>query len=658
MPKITITAPGEPSQSYELKTGRQDITTIGRGSSNDITVSCDSISTQHCQIEQSKEGYVLRDNGSTNGVKRDGYRMDIINLRDGMEVLIGDVPMNFSLSDDEKASDPNQNPSEPVITATESTESTPSESAAPAKAKGNLQKKFFRPILILGVLAMVGVAIMPWLGKVGMASDKAIDTLGKWIGFLGEFHPLLLHLPIGAVMLVLVMEAFRLLTFGKYQPKTTMGLFFASGAGVFAVVFGYCLYLTGDFSGELIEEHKRDGIIFTILLIATFLIKYAADIKFMTKLTKPCYVIGLLATTAAMMSAGHHGGQVTHGDPFDKAPWKLDDKDDEVVITDPEVYANIIHPILESKCLNCHGPKKQKSGLRMDTYAGLLDGGEETDCLVPGNIEKSGMTAYLHLPLDDDLHMPPEGKKQLTKEEIQILEWWVKIGAPEKAKRSEVEVTPAIATALDTLKTPEQIAKEKAAIAAAAAKRKAEMTAKRARLATALDAVNTKYAGSLNYISQESTSLSFSAVSYRKQFNNDSLADLKLAAGDITELDLSATTITDDAAAAIESFVSLESLKLNQTAVTDAALPKIQNLNQLKVLNLHSTAVTDEGIKLLHSMSSLKKVYLWNTKVTPAGAKALEKVLVDAHTKAQQGLEKEDLDMDAPQVILGTTAKK
>ena len=57
-------------------------------------------------------------------------------------------------------------------------------------------------------------------------------------------------------------------------------------------------------------------------------------------------------------------------------------------------------------------------------------------------------------------------------------------------------------------------------------------------------------------------------------------------------------------------------------------------------------------------MSSLKKVYLWNSKVTPAGAKALEKVLVDAHTKAQEGLEKEDRDTDTPKVILGTTAKK
>ena len=523
----------------------------------------------------------------------------------------------------------------------------------PAPPKSNLQKKFFRPILILGVLAMAGIASMPWLGEVAMTSVKDTSVIAKWIVFLGEFHPLFLHLPIGVLMLVLTMEFFGLVSFGRYKPKTTMGLFFASATGIFAVVFGYCLYFNGDFSGDLIEEHKRDGIIFTVLLIATFLIKYAADIKCLTKLTKPCYVIGLIATTATMMSAGHHGGEVTHGDPFDKAPWKQDKADpSDEALSDPVVYTHIIHPILEAKCTNCHGSKKQKSSLRLDTYAYLLEGGEETDSLIPGDIKKSTMTAYLHLPLDDDLRMPPEGKKQLTKEEIQILEWWVKIGAPETAKRSEVEITPAIAMALDTLKTPAQIAQEKAAIAEAAKKQQAATEAKRARLATALDSVNKKYAGSLNYLSQENTSLSFSAVSYLKQFNNDSLVVLKAVAADITELDIGATAITDDAAATLESFVSLESLKLNQTAVTDAALPKIQNLNQLKILNLHSTAVTDEGIKLLHSMSSLKKVYLWNSKVTPAGAKALEKALTDAHTKAQNGLKEKDRDKVAPQVIL------
>lgn len=520
------------------------------------------------------------------------------------------------------------------------------------------QKKFFIPVLVLSILAIALVAIMPTLGEIGMASESATTAIGKWIGFLGEFHPLFLHLPIGAVMLVLLMEVLRLVSFGKYKPNTTLGLFFASATGVFAVAFGYCLYLTGDFSGELIEEHKRDGIIFTILLIATFLVKYSSDIGFLGKFATPTYIVGLFVTTATMMSAGHHGGQITHGDPLDKAPWKVDEEATAEVVVDPILYTNIIHPILEQKCITCHGETKQKSGLRMDSYAALIDGGEETDCLIPGDTDNSAMVSYMHLPMEDDLHMPPEGKKQLTPEEIQIIEWWVKIGAPESDTLSLIEVPEEITTALNTLKTPEQIAREKAAKEKAESERIANMKAKRARLAASLKSVNEKYAGSLNYISKDSTNLSFSAVSYRKDFNDDSLAVLKDAANDITELDLSATAITDDSALALTEFTSLRSLKLNQTSITDSALPEIQKLNQLEILNLHSTAVTDTGIKNLEPMSSLKKVYLWNTKVTEAAAKSLEQSLTVKHQEAQQGLDEADQDTITPKVLVGTSSKK
>jgi len=320
-----------------------------------------------------------------------------------------------------------------------------------------LQKKLHLPCLILGAIAILAVTIMPFIGEVGMANPKAAEGIGLWVNFLGRFHPLFLHLPIGALMLVFVMEVAKLLSGGKYRPHTTLALFFSAATSVFAVVFGYFLYLTGDFEGDLIEEHKRDGIIFTILMIVTFLVKYTADLKPQQLFYKPIYALTLLATGGAMIGAGHHGGEITHGDPLDSLPSKIiserDDKASMVVDTDPVIYTNIIHPILEEKCISCHGPKKKKSGLRVDTYAYMLAGGEEEECLVPGDIENSALITFLHLPLDDDLRMPPEGKTQLTKEEIQILEWWVKIGAPEKARLSEVKKDPEIDKALNTIMT-------------------------------------------------------------------------------------------------------------------------------------------------------------------------------------------------------------
>lgn len=521
----------------------------------------------------------------------------------------------------------------------------------------SLQKKFFMPVLIASALAIVFVAIMPLLGEVGMASEKAQSAIGQWVAFLGEFHPLFLHLPIGALMLVFMMEAASLASKGRYKPNTTLGLLFASGTGIFAVAFGYCLYLTGEFSGELVEAHKRDGIIFTILLIGSFMLRYTADVKGQGKgVWRPAYYMLLGATGVMMMSAGHHGGEMTHGDPLDKAPWKKDDEKDQMSIeelADPVVYTTIIHPILDSKCISCHGDSKQKGGLRMDSYAALLDGGDETDCLVPGDLKKSAMITYLHLPMEDDLHMPPEGKTQLTKEEITILEWWVSIGAPETAKRSEVEMTPEVAKALESLMTPEEIAAMEKAKEEAAKKKEQALAAIRERLAKGLESINNKYPGSLKYISQEGTDLSFSVVSYRKSFNDESMEVIKPVASEITELDLGASMVTDKGLGELDQLTKLRTLKLNETGVTDAVLPQVAKLKNLEVLNLYGTPVSDKGIKVLHGNANLKKVYLWNTKVTEAAAKELEKSLQEAHAKTQEGKAEEEKDSVKPEVILG-----
>ncbi|MGB0991016.1 MAG: c-type cytochrome domain-containing protein [Akkermansiaceae bacterium] len=495
-------------------------------------------------------------------------------------------------------------------------------SKSPRKSSSSPKDKIFLTVLALGVLAILGVAIMPTLGEVGMAGPKVTTPTGKWIAFLGEFHPLFLHLPIGALMLVLVMEFCGF--FQKENSRTTLAVAFAAGTSIFAVVFGYFLYLTGEFPAGLVDEHKRDSIIFTILLIITFLVKFASDRFPGIKPLRPTYYAGLLLTIATLFAAAHHGGEITHGDPLDKAPWNSKDDKEKAVITDPEVYQHIVHPILEAKCISCHGEKKQKSGLRMDTYAGLIDGGEETDCLIPGDVKESAMISFLHLPEDDDQHMPPEGKTQLTEEEIQILTWWVKIDAPEKAKLSEVETTPEILTALNSLKTPEEIAAEKKAQADAEKARIAAMETKRKELAIALKEINGKFPGSLNYVSQQNSDLSFSSVSFRKKFNDESLKVLEAASADLTELDLSGSAISDKGLTLLEKCSNLRSLKLNQTKITDAALAAVSKVNTLEVLNLHSTAVTDAGLSNLHKLSALKRVYLWNSKVTPAAAKALE----------------------------------
>ena len=84
-------------------------------------------------------------------------------------------------------------------------------------------------------------------------------------------------------------------------------------------------------------------------------------------------------------------------------------------------------PLLELRCISCHGPEKVKGGLRMDTREALLKGGETGPAVVPG---KPGASLLLQAVMHSkkDLEMPP--KEKLTTNDIAVLEKWITDGAP------------------------------------------------------------------------------------------------------------------------------------------------------------------------------------------------------------------------------------
>jgi pSer/pThr/pTyr-binding forkhead associated (FHA) protein len=100
MPRVTITVPEKTPQPYRFQLERQSVT-LGRGSENDIAIDCGSISVKHAEMLRVEGGYELRDLGSTNGIKLDDERMDVIPLQNGMSVKLGDVAFDFLLTDEE-----------------------------------------------------------------------------------------------------------------------------------------------------------------------------------------------------------------------------------------------------------------------------------------------------------------------------------------------------------------------------------------------------------------------------------------------------------------------------------------------------------------------------------------------------------------------------
>ena len=92
-----------------------------------------------------------------------------------------------------------------------------------------------------------------------------------------------------------------------------------------------------------------------------------------------------------------------------------------------------LRPVLRERCLECHGPKKQKAGLRLDAKAHAMKGGDDGPVIVAG--KSAGSALFRRITSDDkDERMPPKGDR-LTPAQIAAFREWLDTGAewPETA---------------------------------------------------------------------------------------------------------------------------------------------------------------------------------------------------------------------------------
>jgi len=317
-------------------------------------------------------------------------------------------------------------------------------------------------MLIVAVVLSVILLLIPLLmGLIGTADDGAFLVFLKenvWSDFLGAFHPLTVHLPIGSLLLIFCLEITNLF---KKEGKFPMmfPLLFNAVSSVLASLLGILWYYGGDsFSqaSDLLDSHMWKGLIYASCAVWLPVIYY---------ICKPSYkgvYCGILCGSVLLMTiASHDGGDSVHGDPLDKAPWIVDEKKppgstngedtgdtqggqipDEQTVADFVTFRDVVTPILTEKCYACHhSSEKVKSDLKFDTYADILKGGEyqeDTPTLIPGDVENSYLIVSIELPDDDELHMPPPKKDQVTEDELKLLKWWVAEGAPEKKTLGEM----------------------------------------------------------------------------------------------------------------------------------------------------------------------------------------------------------------------------
>lgn len=320
--------------------------------------------------------------------------------------------------------------------------------------------------------------------------------------------------------------------------------------------------------------------------------------------SRPRRLPGRLLTIAAIAGAT---ALLTNGNAHAESAWE-----------------SVILPILEQKCNHCHNEDRTRGRLRMDTYELLMKGGSIGDTVVAGDTDASELLVRVHLPMDDDEHMPPEGEVPLTEAEIALLTWWIREGASESGTVEELNADDAVLAAIAEWRDAKDVppaAPQVATVKQEEFKLEKPDQAAQERINAAVASLD-GVGATLMPVAQDRGGLQFSALNAIATLEDSHLAALEPIAEWVTAVDLARTQVTDSGLKPLAGMVHLERLNLEITGITDAALDHIAALPRLNYLNLYGTGVTDEGLRKLTGLRNLRAIYLWQTGVTEEGADA------------------------------------
>ncbi len=452
----------------------------------------------------------------------------------------------------------------------------------------------------------IGITILAILVALALVDGSSLNLSSNWIPFLGRFHPVLLHLPIGLFVGVVLLEFYvKVRPVSRVPQKIHFLLSAAFYTTVVSAVFGFFLSWEGGYDAEALDFHKWGG-------IATAAAILGLDWMLSSRKANPdrlptAYLAGLVVTTGVISITGHLGGSLTHGSGFLTQFNPFASEADPIEITeDTPVYVSHIQPILEDYCYQCHSSEKIKGELRLDTFEMIMAGGLHGPAIVSGDSDSSKLIQSISLPLDHDEHMPPKGKPQPSEEIIQLLSWWINQGASETARLEDLEVTSEVAAhfiEVDVLEFQSL-----------------------AEIEVQLEALKSRPNLNANFIAQDDNRLGIRS----KNATDEDLQSLLPVKSNIVELNLGGSEITDAGLEFVGQMTNLTHLHLNNTAITDKGIERLGDLYQLEYINLFGTTITDDALLVLRRLKNLRNIFLWGTNATKEAIAELRKSIFPA----------------------------
>ena len=385
--------------------------------------------------------------------------------------------------------------------------------------------------------------------------------LSEAVLFLGRLHVVVLHIPIGILIALGLLELHARWRRLASPPVTWSLALLGCVSAVLTATLGLLHSWSGSYDPELLFRHKWLGVLVAVSSVVVFALKA-------TGASRRRYGWSLALCLTALLLGGHQGGSLTHGSDYlfrSSSPPK-------VVDISPATG------IFETHCFECHGSSKQENGLRLDDRGAFLAGGESgKPAVVPGNAMASELVRRMTLTRDDDDAMPPDGRPRLTADGMLVVIDWINAGAP-------------VERVIETEAAPDGVVEE--------------------LVAAGIEIVPLSESENLLRASLEFTG---------ERAGAEPLLQVERVATQVTWLNLRMRSLTEAEWAALGSFANLTRLHLEQTNVEDRHLEALRGAVHLRYVNLYGTDVGDDGPAHLSSLPALEDIYVWQSQVTDAG---------------------------------------
>lgn len=450
---------------------------------------------------------------------------------------------------------------------------------------------------------------------------------------LGRFHPLLVHLPIGILLLAFGLECLaRWRQREELRPAIRLALAAGALSALITAGTGWVLAQNGGYDAALLQRHQWLGFGAAALALAAWRLQ-----------ARRGYFALFSVGVAVLTVAGHFGASLTHGANFLFENPQAETAAPAITALqeDTPVFAGLIQPVLKEKCLSCHNAAKHKGELRLDQPDLIRKGGKHGSVIEPGQPENSPLLKRVHLPLTDDDHMPPAGKPQLSAFDIRLLEWWIGQGADFQAT-------------LRNNPLPAELAAERNKALGAD---RSPVFALPVKSASAADIKHLRTL--LVSVGMLGESAPWLALSFAGQPNpaKPHWDALRRVAPQTVDLDLAYTKAGDaDLPALLTELPHLVRLNLAHSQVRDGLGPALQKLTYLESLNLTGTGVSDSILSYLTGLPHLQQLFVWQTAISPEGVQRLKRQC--PRLRVETGAVVADtarMALRAPRILFGRT---